>query len=140
MEVMEHVHDDIGLLQKLRRSLRPSGLIIMTAPCKASVLAAARTRPDVALVSTVEDGSHVRVGYTPDDIASLAAKCNLAVSTLHWISRTSDSISSLSLGTRLTLTWPIISRPAGRRRDVWTADPARDTEYHSIGAVLHAVD
>lgn len=60
LEVIEHVLDDVGLLRRLGERLRPGGLIYVSTPTHDH-------RPlfgEEAHLSGVEDGRHVRWGYS----------------------------------------------------------------------------
>jgi SAM-dependent methyltransferase len=64
-EVIEHVRDDAKLLADLARLLKPGGRLLLTTPYKHHVKLWREK------VSEVEDGGHVRFGYTHTDLADL---------------------------------------------------------------------
>lgn len=72
-EVIEHLKDDAGLIANLAALLKPGGQLLLTTPHK-------NHRPVYGeTVSEVEDGGHVRFGYTHDDLARLFAAAGLRV-------------------------------------------------------------
>ncbi len=75
LEVVEHLLDDGALLASLAQMLEPGGQLLLTTPF-------AGHRPlytEDPVPSGVEDGSHVRYGYTQEQIARLAEGAGLAV-------------------------------------------------------------
>lgn len=68
MEVIEHILDDAKLLRDIASMLRPGGKLFLTSPNYAfNPLPGDEADPD-----PVEDGGHVRRGYTVASIATLA--------------------------------------------------------------------
>jgi 2-polyprenyl-3-methyl-5-hydroxy-6-metoxy-1,4-benzoquinol methylase len=67
LETIEHILDDRKLIHELAKLLRPGGRILLTTPYKHYH----PLRGDK--VSDVENGDHVRWGYTHDEIAALFA-------------------------------------------------------------------
>jgi len=57
LEVLEHISDDRGLLQKISNILPPGGRLLISTPTASAGL----LKSDY--VSPIEDGGHVRVGY-----------------------------------------------------------------------------
>jgi SAM-dependent methyltransferase len=67
LETIEHILDDAKLVRDLSRRLKPGGRILLTTPYK-------HYHPLLGdFVSPVEDGNHVRWGYTHEEIAKLFA-------------------------------------------------------------------
>ena len=65
LETIEHIQNDAKLIRDLSGLLRPGGRIILTTPYK-------HYRPLLGdQVSPVEDGGHVRWGYTHEEIGAL---------------------------------------------------------------------
>lgn len=79
LENIEHVIDDRKLIKDLARCLKPGGWLILTTPNKHY---RAITPEDDGPFSTVEDGWHVRRGYTPAMLRELAAEAGLAVEAI----------------------------------------------------------
>lgn len=73
LEVIEHVLDDVGLLRGLSARLRPGGLIYLSTPSHDH-------RPlfgEEAHLSGVEDGRHVRWGYSEEQLAGVLTDAGL---------------------------------------------------------------
>jgi SAM-dependent methyltransferase len=72
-EVIEHLKDDSGLVANLAALLKPGGRLLLTTPYL-------NHRPVYGeTVSEVEDGGHVRFGYTHARLAELFAAAGLGV-------------------------------------------------------------
>lgn len=78
-EVLEHLTDASGVLRRIGASVRPGGHVVVTMPSLAQRERVAPRLPWVLDVSPVQDGGHVRAGYTPDTLRALAADAGLAV-------------------------------------------------------------
>ena len=75
LETVEHLLDDAGLLRSLAAMLEPGGQLLLTTPFDGH-------RPlytEEPSPSGVEDGSHVRYGYSQQQIAELARAAGLEV-------------------------------------------------------------
>jgi SAM-dependent methyltransferase len=64
LAVLEHIKDDIGLLQQMRNALRPGGLLVLEVP-------SARRR---TIEAKEEGDGHVRPGYVFEDLPPLLAR------------------------------------------------------------------
>jgi SAM-dependent methyltransferase len=64
-EVLEHILDDARLLQDLSRLLSPGGRLLLTTPFKFG------RRATGEILSQIEDGGHVRWGYTHQELGDL---------------------------------------------------------------------
>lgn len=75
-ECIEHILNDEKLMKDIAGCLRQNGLLLLTTPNLA-------LRPinamDAGPVSSVEDGGHVRKGYSVDQLKDLAEKSGLSV-------------------------------------------------------------
>lgn len=72
-ETIEHINDDEGVVRSLAAMLRPGGRILLTAPFDAH-------RPlytEDPEPSSVEDGSHVRYGYSQERLREVALAAGL---------------------------------------------------------------
>ena len=75
LETIEHVSDDQALVSTLASMLRPGGRILISAPnADHRPLHTEELEPD-----PVEDGSHVRYGYSPQRLAEIATAAGLEV-------------------------------------------------------------
>lgn len=81
LEVIEHVLDDVGMLRGLAARLHPGGLLFLSTPSHDH-------RPlfgERAHLSGVEDGRHVRWGYSQEQLASVLVAAGLEpVEFLHF--------------------------------------------------------
>lgn len=75
-ENIEHVLDDAKLMRDIGTTMRPGGLLMLTTP---SVDYRPIDRTDAGPFSTVEDGSHVRKGYSIQRLVELATAGGLQV-------------------------------------------------------------
>jgi SAM-dependent methyltransferase len=82
LETIEHVNDDQGLLRSLAEMLEPGGRLLLTAPFDGHrPLYSEEPEP-----SPVEDGSHVRYGYSQQRLSQLAQDAGLEVSSEDFVS------------------------------------------------------
>jgi SAM-dependent methyltransferase len=82
LETIEHVTDDVGLMSSLGRMLKPGGQLLLSTPYD-------RHRPlygEESEPSAVEDGSHVRFGYSRRRIAEIAEAAGLEVAGESFVS------------------------------------------------------
>jgi SAM-dependent methyltransferase len=75
LETIEHVNDDEGLVSSLAGMLAAGGRLLLSAPNDAHRPLYTEEREP----SPVEDGSHVRYGYSPDRLAQIAAAAGLEI-------------------------------------------------------------
>jgi 2-polyprenyl-3-methyl-5-hydroxy-6-metoxy-1,4-benzoquinol methylase len=74
-ETIEHVNDDEGLVRSLVRMLEPEGRLLLSAPYDAHhPLYSEDSHP-----SAVEDGSHVRYGYSQERLRQMAEGAGLQI-------------------------------------------------------------
>lgn len=73
-EVIEHILDDRKLMSDIARCLKPGGTLLLTTP---NIDYRPITRTDAGPFSQVEDGWHVRKGYSCADLAALCADAGL---------------------------------------------------------------
>jgi SAM-dependent methyltransferase len=74
-ETIEHVLDDEGLVRSLAAMLRPGGRLLLTTPyAEHHPLFSEERAP-----SPVEDGSHVRYGYSQDRLRELVERAGMEV-------------------------------------------------------------
>lgn len=80
-EVIEHIIDDTKLLQDAACCLKPNGRLLLTTPnFYLRPIAPDHVRP----FPTVEDGGHVRKGYTEENLRALCKNANLAVESISY--------------------------------------------------------
>jgi SAM-dependent methyltransferase len=116
-EVIEHILDDERLFSRLCSHLDTGGLLLMTMPRKSFIRRWARTFPGLDAVSARQDGGHVRVGYDPEELATLALK--------HGFKR----IEQRGLG-------QMTARQVGRRRALMRNGEYVNTSRFNIGWLL----
>jgi cyclopropane fatty-acyl-phospholipid synthase-like methyltransferase len=92
LETIEHLNDDAGLLCALAAMLRPAGRLLITTPFEGHhPLYREQRHP-----SGVDDGSHVRYGYTQERLRSLVEATGLRVTNEGFVSGfTSQKVTSL---------------------------------------------
>ena len=83
LETIEHVLDDAALMVSLAHILRPGGRLILTTPNEAYVPIDAG---DAGPFSRVEDGGHLRKGYTADRLIFLTAQAGLEITEIGFCS------------------------------------------------------
>jgi len=81
-ETIEHLTDDEGLVGSLASMLAPGGQLLLTTPYQGHRPLYTED-PDP---SPVEDGSHVRYGYTPERLREIAEGAGLVVGSEGFIS------------------------------------------------------
>lgn len=109
LETIEHVSDDEGLVRSLAAMLRPGGRIMLSTPFD-------RHRPlftEDPQPSPVEDGSHVRYGYSQQRLRQIAAGAGLDVDSEGFISgvvsqKLTDLMRRLSARIGLLGAWVIV--------------------------------
>ena len=82
LEVAEHILDDEKLFRDLFETMEPGARMLFTTPYSGH-------RPlyhEDLLLSEVEDGGHVRYGYSPEDLQRLAAGAGLRVVEVGYVS------------------------------------------------------
>ncbi len=82
-ETIEHILNDQKLMVDISRCLKSGGILLLTTP---NFNYRPITRSDGGPFSHVEDGGHVRRGYTPDDLKHLCASAGLRVSHIGYCS------------------------------------------------------
>lgn len=140
-EVIEHLTDDSGQIAKMRRAVKPGGTILITTPCLDFVLHRGKLFPPILKTSAVQDGGHVRHGYSLRDVERLAADVGLEIDSIDGVNRLTLAETEKRYTTRRA-SWVLnnirMSLRAKDQRDfaigeAFSAEPER---YASIGAVL----
>jgi 2-polyprenyl-3-methyl-5-hydroxy-6-metoxy-1,4-benzoquinol methylase len=76
-EVIEHIVDDRRLFARLSQHLTENGILVVTTPNKSFVHQIAENLTGFDEVSAIQDGGHVRVGYSPSELVELAHENSL---------------------------------------------------------------
>jgi SAM-dependent methyltransferase len=82
-EAIEHIIDDAGVMRSLASILRPGGRLVLTTPSQGYIPMDAG---DSGPFSEVEDGRHVRKGYTPERLKYLTEQAGLEVAEIGFCS------------------------------------------------------
>jgi SAM-dependent methyltransferase len=82
-ENIEHILDDRKLMIDMSRCLKPGGTLLLTTP---NFYYKPIDRYDNGPFLPVEDGGHVRRGYTPIDLSELCAAAGLRVAAVDYCS------------------------------------------------------
>jgi len=109
LETIEHVSDDEGLVRRLATMLEPGGRILISTPFD-------RHRPlytEEREPSPVEDGSHVRYGYSQERLTQIAQDAGLEVDSVAFISgvvsqKLTDLMRRLSARIGLLPAWLVV--------------------------------
>jgi 2-polyprenyl-3-methyl-5-hydroxy-6-metoxy-1,4-benzoquinol methylase len=75
-ETIEHILNDTKLMVDISRCLKPGGALLLTSPNQDYK---AITRLDAGPFLPIENGAHVRKGYTPNRLTELCAEAELKV-------------------------------------------------------------
>lgn len=92
LETIEHLRDDEGLVRSLARMLEPAGQLLLTTPYDRHH----PTYTENPNPSGVEDGLHVRYGYSQERLREIAEAAGLEVTGEYFVSGLiSQKVSSL---------------------------------------------
>lgn len=83
-ENIEHIIDDDKLVKDISRTLKEGGLLLLTTPNFNYIPMGIGDSKDN--LSKIEDGGHVRIGYTLEDCILVAKKANLSVVSVEYCS------------------------------------------------------
>lgn len=89
-EVIEHIIDDNFFFQNLVKSTKKGGYIILTTPHYDSYINFANKFGWSKKASIVEDGGHVKLGYSDKEIEIFAKKFNLNLIDIFFITECDD--------------------------------------------------
>jgi SAM-dependent methyltransferase len=109
LETIEHVSDDQGLVSSLASMLKPGGQLLLSTPFDGHrALFTEDPHP-----SQVEDGSHVRYGYSQQRLREVAAAAGLGVDDESFVSgvvsqKLTDLMRRLSARIGLLGAWTIV--------------------------------
>ena len=108
-ECIEHILDDVKLMQDIGRCLRPKGVLLLTTPN----LSFKPMAYDNENLSVIEDGGHVRRGYSPDDLGQLCRQSGFDVEKIEYCSGVlSQKLTSVKRvaanATSEMISWPIV--------------------------------
>jgi 2-polyprenyl-3-methyl-5-hydroxy-6-metoxy-1,4-benzoquinol methylase len=82
-ENIEHILDDKKLMYDMARCLMQGGLLLLTTP---NAGYRPMTKGDLGPFSKIEDGGHVRKGYSPAELKCLCAQAGLQVQEIGYCS------------------------------------------------------
>jgi len=82
-ENIEHIIDDRKLLIDIVACIKPGGRLLLTAP---NLLYKGMTKDDIGPFETVENGGHVRRGYSAAMLLELCQEANLTVNDISYCS------------------------------------------------------
>lgn len=85
LETIEHLLEDQKLLDNLSALLKPKGKLLLTTPYKGHFPLIGEAQ-DPEYRSAVEDGGHVRFGYTSEEMRSLCEKAGLSIESEEYVS------------------------------------------------------
>jgi len=129
-EVIEHLNDDSQLMRLLARSCRPGGTLLLTTPSREFVHHFKDDYPEFFVpVTGVEDGGHVRDGYTPDELSTLAEEAGFRAEEIVPISK----FTTASLGAYLQIARR--NQYARVVRNLFHRSPSHDGLGWSLGLV-----
>jgi SAM-dependent methyltransferase len=138
LETIEHVTDDAGLVKSLAAMLAPGGQILLSTPYDGHHPLYTEEREP----SPLEDGSHVRYGYSQGRLRQIAEAANLDVELESFISgvisqKLTDLMRRLSAQIGLLPAW-VILLPL-RLLVVFDAPLSRALHYPYLSVALRAV-
>lgn len=85
-EVIEHILDHENFFKNLFNICKPGGIIILTAPNLNNMKKYSNFKI-MRMISKIEDGGHVRLGYNIVDIKNLYKKFNLEMKNFYFLSK-----------------------------------------------------
>ena len=83
-ENIEHIINDVKLVQDISMTLKVGGMLLLTTPNYNYIPMG--IGDDKEKLSLVEDGGHVRIGYTPEDCISVSEKADLTIVSIEYCS------------------------------------------------------
>ena len=106
-EVIEHILDDNNFFENLVRSTKSGGHIIITSPHLDSYINFADKFSWSKKTSIIEDGGHVKLGYSIDEIKKFSKNFNLNLKDIYFITECDDyrakNIASFNAGLKCYL-------------------------------------
>jgi SAM-dependent methyltransferase len=138
LETIEHLSDDEGLVRSLAEMLEPGGQILLSTPFDGHRPLYTEEREP----SAVEDGSHVRYGYSQERLRQIVGNAGLHVESEAFISgmisqRLTDLMRKLTTKIGLLPAWLLVL-PL-RLLVVFDAPLSRMTRYPPLSVALCAV-
>lgn len=109
LETIEHVNDDVGLVRSLAAMLEPGGQLLLTTPYDAHHPLYTEERHP----SPIEDGFHVRYGYSQQRLRQIAEGAGLEVRSEGFVSgvvsqKLTDLMRRLTERVGLVAAWAIV--------------------------------
>jgi 2-polyprenyl-3-methyl-5-hydroxy-6-metoxy-1,4-benzoquinol methylase len=138
LETIEHVSNDEGLVKSLAAMLKPGGQILLSTPYDAHRPLYTEAREP----SPVEDGSHVRYGYSQERLRQIVNAAGLDVASEGFISgvisqKLTDLMRRLTARVGLTPAW-VMLLPL-RALVIFDAPLSRALHYPHLSVALCAV-
>ncbi|MGE0407277.1 MAG: class I SAM-dependent methyltransferase, partial [Candidatus Korobacteraceae bacterium] len=109
-ENIEHILDDAKLVRDMALCMKPGGTLLLTTP---NVSYRPISEGDNGPFLPIEDGRHVRKGYSPEDLQRLCAQAFLRVKEINYIAgffsqKTTRLYRSLNCGVHPVAGWTTI--------------------------------
>jgi 2-polyprenyl-3-methyl-5-hydroxy-6-metoxy-1,4-benzoquinol methylase len=141
LEVIEHLINDQALFAKLCTQVAPEGRLLLTTPSTPFIARMGKSIPGFDNVSPTQDGDHVRMGYTVDELRAMADANDMEILSVDWLSRydVEELRSSVATHSPIQRTMHNLRYPRRDPADAWIigGDPAVNaTRYWSIGVYM----
>mgnify|MGYP001488925670 CR=1 FL=1 len=89
-ETIEHIMNDQLFFEKLSKSVKKNGHIVLTTPFVECIKRLEKKFPEHGYVSEIENGDHVRLGYNENDLNDLAKENKLTLEEIYFITECDD--------------------------------------------------
>ena len=85
LETIEHILNDQKLIHDITRSMKLGGKLLLTAPNYDHIPTSTADKKDSS-ISQIENGGHVRIGYTKEDLERLCRAAGLKIDIIDFCS------------------------------------------------------